>query len=515
MPSSRLPATFRQLPTGIKLLAIVSIALLPLGVIALLASLEANRAAQHQRVAELSIVASDSARRLATELVADMAALRYATNMLENGGDAREICVRLAATLGLRAGRATPFTLFGVGGEPVCPGTSLRMTRPSTIGYDAEPSGHMAGPVLDVQVPSRAGSAIGVLRYTPAMLAEFARPSLTNDRYSLTLSTSREALVLHGASSGFGIGQRSVTTPVGLMGIDLTLARPEAETHPAGLLLSFLPLLMWASAAAVTFFVADRMLIRPLRTLRAAVSAHDTGSPFRFDHARSSAREIRELGDAFARYAEQIAAKESTLADALAAQTRAMREVHHRVKNNIQIVASLISLHARAATSADAANAYAAIQRRVDAMAVVQRNHYAEADSAAGIDLKPLVAEVAMNLRASYGKASPQIALTTSPVRVSQDGAIALAFLATELVELAVAVDPSAPIAIDVGAADGRGRFTVTSSALADGPAFAAQFAERYGRVIDGLVRQLRAQSDREGTTGTFATDFPAIIEQR
>jgi two-component system, sensor histidine kinase PdtaS len=298
------------------------------------------------------------------------------------------------------------------------------------------------------------------------------------------------------------------------MGIDLTLARPEPQANLAELLLSFLPLVMWASAASVTFFVADRMLIRPLRMLRTAVSAHETGAAFRFDSTATPALEIRELGETFARYAAQIAAKEATLATALAAQTRATREVHHRVKNNIQIVASLISLHARAATSSDAANAYAAIQRRVDAMAVVQRNHYADVDSSAGIDMKPLITEVAMNLRASFGAGSPQVALSASPVRVSQDSAIALAFLATELVELAVAVDPTAAVAIAIGAAGSGGRFTVSSAALADGPAFAAQFAQRYGRVIDGLVRQLRATVEREGGAGIFAIPFPAITAQ-
>ncbi|MFM9976744.1 MAG: sensor histidine kinase [Sphingomonadaceae bacterium] len=488
---------------------------MPLGLVALLASLEANRAAQHQRLIELNVVATDSARRLATELVAEMAALRFAANWLENGGDPAQICVRLAATLGVRAGQPTPFALFGASSAPVCSGQELRALRPPTIGLATAPSGDMTETELDVRVPSRTGSAVGVLRYSPALLAEFAHPALAASRHSLVLSSARGTLVLRGTGSGFGIGERSVTTPVGLMRLDLTVAQPEPAPQTVSLLLlPFLPLLMWASAAAITFFVADRLLIRPLRALRAAVSAHEIGADFRFAKATSSAREIRELGDAFARYAQQIATKEATLAQALAAQTRATREVHHRVKNNIQIVASLISLHARAASSADAATAYAAIQRRVDAMAVVQRNHYADADSAAGIDMKPLIAEIAMNLRISFGATSPHIALSASPLRVSQDGAIALAFLATELVELAVAVDPTAAIAIELGSADGGGQFTVQSNALADGPAYTAQYAERYGRVIDGLVRQLRAHIERDRTAGSFVIVFPSILGQ-
>ena len=56
------------------------------------------------------------------------------------------------------------------------------------------------------------------------------------------------------------------------------------------------------------------------------------------------------------------------MAEALDGQRRLVREVHHRVKNNLQVVASLLNIHGRTAETAEARAAYAAIGRRVGAL---------------------------------------------------------------------------------------------------------------------------------------------------
>ncbi len=107
------------------------------------------------------------------------------------------------------------------------------------------------------------------------------------------------------------------------------------------------------------------------------------------------ALEIRTLGDAFQRAAQTITRHETELEEGLARQTKLTREVHHRVKNNLQVVASLLNIHARGAHSVEASDAYATIQRRVDALALVHRSHYAELEVNQGIALRPLIGELA------------------------------------------------------------------------------------------------------------------------
>jgi two-component system, sensor histidine kinase PdtaS len=249
------------------------------------------------------------------------------------------------------------------------------------------------------------------------------------------------------------------------------------------------------------------------------VASHVPGTPFRMPPMRTPSFEIRELGETFAQFGDEISQHEARMAAALADQTKATREVHHRVKNNLQVIASLISLHARGEHTPEAAIAYAAIQRRVDALSIVHRNHYAELDAGDGIDIKELLGELAANLRAGAGPAAtaPAISITAPHVGVSQDGAVAIAFLLTELVELSFSIDPTAPITLAIDHSDtaGKARLALTSSALIATPAMREKLAGRYARVIEGLARQLRAPLAHDEKTGSYAIDFAIVARAK
>src|SRR4029078_4831478 len=87
-----------------------------------------------------------------------------------------------------------------------------------------------------------------------------------------------------------------------------------------------------------------------------------------------------------------------------------------------------------------AAAASPCIQRRVAALAVVHRNHYAELEENRGVALKPLVSELTANLRATAPPraAGMQIRLDVAPFYATQDAAVSVAFLITEIVEFAM-----------------------------------------------------------------------------
>ena len=72
---------------------------------------------------------------------------------------------------------------------------------------------------------------------------------------------------------------------------------------------------------------------------------------------------IRELREEHARLARSLAEKEVLI-----------KEVHHRVKNNLQIVASLLHLQAQATPDQTAAAVLRESQHRVEAMAMIHEH---------------------------------------------------------------------------------------------------------------------------------------------
>jgi len=193
-------------------------------------------------------------------------------------------------------------------------------------------------------------------------------------------------------------------------------------------------------------------------------------------------------------------------------QTKLTREVHHRVKNNLQVISSLINFHARAAKGQEATDAYASIQRRVDALAVVHRHHYAEMEENRGLELRSVIGELAANLRATAPAEAKGIGITleVEALLVTQDVAIAIAFLLTEIVELAITCNAAAQIRISIKAAEGAERavLRVSSPALISNPVFEVLVEKRYGRVLQGLARQLRAQLHHDPLVGAYETSI-------
>ena len=205
------------------------------------------------------------------------------------------------------------------------------------------------------------------------------------------------------------------------------------------------------------------------------------------------------------------------MAAALDTQRKLTREVHHRVKNNLQIIASLISLHARSAHEPEAVSAYGSIQRRVDALSVVHRNHFAELEDNRGVGVRPLISELSASLRGTAPYEARRFGIqidSDDDLHISQDVAVPVAFLVTELVELAMLSDPRATMRISVhleADRNDRALLQMASPALCAGPEMTLLLNERYGRVLTGLSRQLRSPLDHDAEAGCYSIAISVI----
>ncbi|MHA6720899.1 sensor histidine kinase [Sphingomonas sp. RS6] len=483
-------------------------ALLPLALIALFTTMRTTRTAVDETNAKLSAAASESTGVLETLFANHVAQLRDTLGALERDPNDAASCMRLAGTYA--AQRNARFVVRDARGRSLCGEPLASVTQGKAV---ASPQGDIRATLVPggllIQIRGDAGGVASAF-YPRDLLASLARPSGFVPDYGAALLQGSNRLTLRALASRPTLDrQQTERTRLGVGGLEFEMAMPGVPVTSPLVIATVLLVLMWIAAAAIGWFVVNILLIRPLRRLRTSVANYQPGEVI--DTQRLGpipAQEIRDLGETFTEISRTVRAHEADLAEGLVRQTRLTREVHHRVKNNLQVISSLINFHARGAQGAEAGEAYASIQRRVDALAVVHRHHYAEMEETRGLELRSVVGELAANLRATAPATSRGMAIgiDIESLLVNQDVAIAVAFLLTEIVELAMGCNPEAKIRISIKTADDESRATlrVSSPALVDSPAFEALVEQRYGRVLLGLARQLRTQLHHDPLVGAY-----------
>lgn len=511
------PASMIRWPTGAKLFVILSIALLPLAVIAVFATLRITQIADMEARAALRVAAAESSRALAIELVGDMTALRAAVDSLETDPQDAPSCARVQGVFARQIANGTRFAVFNARGRLLCGSQFQGGRRIAGMARDEAVSARIvANEGLLLGVVGRSRDVTAAAFFPADFLAELSRPSGFTPAYSATLEREGETLPLETLPRESAFERREASiSDLGVGELKLAMeVRTAPITSPLVIAL-LLPLVMWAAAASISWFVVDRLLIRPLRQLRAHVASFTPGQETDASIVRSlPAQELRELGDTFRALTRTVAIHEAGLAEGLVRQTKLTREVHHRVKNNLQVISSLINFHARGAKTPEASEAYSSIQRRVDALAVVHRNHYAEMEENRGLSLRPALGELASNIRATAGSgAQLGIQLDIDPYLVTQDVAVAVAFLITELIELASTCDPAAQVRVSLkdGGTPERATLRVSSRGLIESVELREGLATRFGRVTEGLSRQLRAPLHHDPLAGAYEISIAVL----
>jgi len=109
-----------------------------------------------------------------------------------------------------------------------------------------------------------------------------------------------------------------------------------------------------------------------------------------------------------------------------------LRELNHRVKNNLQMVASLLSLHSRQLKGHPAAEALMEGKYRVEALTLIHQKLYRD-DVDTKIDLKDYIEELTKNLVMNFGQ-NFKLELQLLPVIMKIDKAIPLGLVLNELI---------------------------------------------------------------------------------
>ena len=267
-----------------------------------------------------------------------------------------------------------------------------------------------------------------------------------------------------------------------------------ARLNPIGTLL--LPLGAWLTAFAAVMLLSERIVIRWLDYLERIAAIYARGRfSVRPVQAVNAPSEIRILAKTLDELAEAISLRDRSLTESLAEKDALMREIHHRVKNNLQIISSLLSLQQRALTDAPAKAALGDTRQRISALALIYRTLY-QSEDIRRADARDFMVELVGQLVAGDMGRGP---LVTSSIQADS---------------LVVDPDKLAPLALwlveavsnaQKHAFAGRGgalqvRFTVQGETSVlevedDGPGVDAEMRAGVGRTLMGaFAKQLRGE---------------------
>ena len=128
---------------------------------------------------------------------------------------------------------------------------------------------------------------------------------------------------------------------------------------------------------------------------------------------------------------------EDRIRSSLAEKEVLLREIHHRVKNNLQVVSSLLTFQSDALENEEAAEAFRESQNRIQAMANVHEHLY-RSDNLAQIDMANYIKELVSYLRQSYWAYGVVPKVEVADITLDVDTAIPCGLLINELVSNAI-----------------------------------------------------------------------------
>jgi two-component sensor histidine kinase len=211
------------------------------------------------------------------------------------------------------------------------------------------------------------------------------------------------------------------------------------------------PLLMLVLGIGAVFAGVDRLVLRWIARLRTATGAYARGDySVRVAGLDSAPLEIADLGNSFNVMASRIEERSHALEEALAGKNGLLRELHHRVKNNFQMIASLLALQRRE-LPVRLRTLLRVPEDRVLAMASAYKASYATGEIGR-VSLLDLLRDIAAQLRQSFSLSAPLITLKAEAeaIWLDLDRAVPLGLLVSEIMSSALDRDDAATMPISI-----------------------------------------------------------------
>ena len=285
-------------------------------------------------------------------------------------------------------------------------------------------------------------------------------------------------------------------------------------------LTGLMPVLMWVASLLVAVLALERLVFRHIRAIgRQMRTFAGTRRMLRQPMLAGAGAEIGAIESDFRDMAQSILQDEAALEDNLREKNILLKEVHHRVKNNLQLISSIMNMQARRLSSREARDVLRRVQDRVMGLAAVHRSLYMSPDLGridAGAVVGDLARQIALTARTG-GAGAIGLDLEAEAISLPPDEAVTLSLTVSEAmtnaVEQQAAAGPegaSRPILLRLRREEGRRARLVIENACTPGRADATadglglQLVRAFARQLDGELEM----AEREGTF-RFELAFP------
>jgi two-component system, sensor histidine kinase PdtaS len=203
----------------------------------------------------------------------------------------------------------------------------------------------------------------------------------------------------------------------------------------------YLPtLLMWLVGLAVSGFAAEYLVTRHVRTLNRSIVSFARGDRrLQAIDLKNAPSELDELASAYLAMTESITRSEAELEDSVHQKEVLLREVHHRVKNNLQLISSIMNIQIRSAKSGEAKELLKNLQERIMSLATVHRGLY-QTSGLADVRARELIPDIVRQIMSmSSGPENPfETKNDIDDLRLIPDQAVPLSLMLAEALTNAI-----------------------------------------------------------------------------
>lgn len=474
---------------AVQLVALLSLALLPLGLIALTQTYAVAREAEALAARAILVNTQDAASAEREILANAMGAARSLGQAIVDSETDGEECDARAARVVAAHDTYVWAGFTAANGVVQCSSNGVRtdfsdnalamerMARAEEV-YDATATGRLSGEAVVVaSSPVFEGDRyLGV--FSISIPHDLSQASLTSSEQiadGLELATITSDGIPLSASTGFSNVNRILPAnkdPAQLLGrlgstfegtnadgerrlfavsnliddrvvvvgsMPLELARSMTPVAQGRLAVMF-PILMWIASLAVVIFGIHRLVtrhVRPLRNgMRRFALGERTDPTITLDNAPP---ELEEVKRAFNRMTVILSDAEARTKKDLQEKTILLREVHHRVKNNLQMIASIMSLQTRQAKTDESKELLSQLQTRVRGLATIHRSLYVSPETSA-IPAPDMVEELVHEIGVMGLSNETDVELKTDivPMRLYPDQAVPISMFLSEAMSNAI-----------------------------------------------------------------------------